>query len=235
MPIKIRESLLATLLLATFVVPANAAVLRGIAVSGGTWDGFQFTPSGNGGSWFTYDFPTRNATLYIDTDFDGNWTTGLLNTDAPPNTIPLAGITINGPVFNARLGGDGSHPGPLNSPSDPYYALTLVDSDGGVIFAIYNTPQPTGLGIVDLLDVSDQFDLLNFTWLRPTQLGAPAIDGVSVNAPTPGDSSSDYVGLLSISVVPETSTMFLSSLSLLGLGVAAWRRNRREAYVTSRG
>lgn len=229
MPTKIRVALLTTLLLVTFSAPAHAAVLQGIAVSGGNWDGSQFTPSSNGGAWFTYDFPTRNATLYIDTDFDGDWTTGLLNTGTPPNTIPPAGVTINGPVFNARLGGDGSHPGPLGSPSDPYYALTLVDGDGGVIFAIYNTPQPTGLGIVSVLDVSDQFDLINFTWLRPTQLGAPAVDGVSVNAPTPGDSSSDYVGLLSISVVPETSTMLLSSLGFFGLGIAAWRRNCRQA------
>lgn len=225
--IKIRAALMIAAVFATLSVPASAGILKGVSIVGGNWDGTTFSASPQNG-WLTYFYDSAYVSLFIETDFDSDWTDGLLNTLPPPNTIPATGVPINGPVFNARMSGDGLlNQGPLNIPSDPYYALLLIDGDDNIIQAIYNTPQPVGLGIVSLLDLSDQFDLLNFSWIRPQQLGAPAVDYVSGFAPTPGDSSSDYVGLLSIRVVPEPSTFVLSTLGLLLLGVAARRKNSR--------
>lgn len=228
MPIKLRETLLATLLLAAIAVPANAAVLIGASVVGGNWDGARWSPSTTN-AWHTFFVGSGFPTLFINNDFDRDATTGLLNTGTPPDTIPFKGITINGPVFNGTLAGDGFFPGPLDSPSDPYYALILFDGDNGIIRAIFETPQPGGLGIVDVQDFSDQFDVLNFTWLRLPQIGASAVDRVSGFSPTPGGSPSDYVGLISLAVVPETNTFVLSALGLLGLGVATWRKKHRVA------
>jgi hypothetical protein len=230
MPIKIRETLLATLLLATIAMTANAAVLIQASVQGGNWDGTRFSPSiTNVWSTSTSGINGGSPILYINNDFDRDFTTGLLNTEPPLDTIPSGGVTINGPVFNGTLGGDGFFPGPLDSPSDPYYALILLDGDNEIIRAIFETPQPGGLGIVQVVDSSDQFDFLNFTWLRLPQIGASAVDRVSGFAPTPGGSPSDYVGLISLTVVPETNTFVLSVLGLLGLGVATWRKKHRVA------
>lgn len=232
MAIYIRRILFAVALIATLPAPVDASQMLISAVVGGDWDGTSFIQNTqNFHSWRTLDLGGSTGTLYMQTDFDSDWTTNLVSSGVAPNFYidGFTGVPINGPTFNVRIAGDGFYPGAGNVASDPYYLFFMSFSNNVTVSAIFNAT-PGHLGLVTTSSTSPDYKVLNFSWFRPPQVGAPAVDYVSGITPVPGNNPSDYVGLIQLSLpiqpVPEPTTLALAGLGGVSLAFGAYRRRR---------